>query len=65
MNQNVLKTREKKVVTMDIGAFRAKETVLQSREDRAIYTCQDLKALAPQRKGNYKGLGCEEHLDFG
>jgi len=49
MNQNVLKTREKKVVTMDIGAFRAKETVLQSQEDRVIYTCQDLKALAPHR----------------
>jgi hypothetical protein len=49
MNQNVLKTRGKKVVTMDIGAFRAKETVLQSQEDRAIYTCQDLKALAPHR----------------
>jgi len=49
MNQNVLKTREKKVVTMDIGAFRAKETVLQSQEDRTIYTCQDLKALAPHR----------------
>ena len=49
MKQNVLKTREKKVVTMDIGAFRAKETVLQSQEDRRIYTCQDLKALAPHR----------------
>jgi len=36
-------------VTMDIGAFRAKETVLQSQEDRAIYTCQDMKALAPHR----------------
>ena len=47
-NQKVLKTREKKVVTMDIGAFRAKETVLQSQEDRAIYTCQDLKALVPR-----------------
>jgi hypothetical protein len=49
MNQNVLKTREKKVVTMDIGAFRAKEAVLQSQNDRVIYTCQDLKALAPHR----------------
>jgi len=49
MNQNVLKTREKKVVTMDIGAFRAKETVMQSQEDRRIYTCQDLKVLSPHR----------------
>lgn len=48
-NHNVLKTREKKVVTLDIGAFRAKETVLQSLEDRTIYTCQDLKALVPHR----------------
>jgi len=38
MNHNVLKTREKKVVTLDIGAFRAKETILQSQEDRTILT---------------------------
>ena len=49
MNHNVLKTREKKVVTMDVGAFRAKETVLQSQEDKKIYTSQDLKALTPYR----------------
>ena len=34
---------------MDIGAFRAKETVLQSQEDGSICTCQDLKALVPHR----------------
>jgi hypothetical protein len=45
----VLKTREKKVVTLDVGPLRAKETVLQSRADGKIYTCQDLKALTPQR----------------
>lgn len=45
----VLKTREKKVVTLDIGPFRAKETVLQSLEDGTVYACQELKALAPQR----------------
>ncbi|MFC1863203.1 transposase [Thermodesulfobacteriota bacterium] len=49
VNKNVFKTREKKVVTMDIGTFRAKETVMQSLEDGTIYTCQDLKALAPHR----------------
>lgn len=49
VNKTVLKTREKKVVTMDIGAFRAKETVMQSQEDRKIYTCQTLKALVPHR----------------
>jgi len=49
VNKTVLKTREKKVVTMDIGAFRAKETVMQSQEDRKIYTCHSLKSLAPHR----------------
>ena len=48
-NLTVLKTREKKVVTLDVGPFRAKETVLQSLADGTLYTCQDLKALAPQR----------------
>jgi len=48
-NLTVLKTREKKVVTLDIGPFRAKETVLQSLEDGTIYACQELKALTPQR----------------
>ena len=46
VNKTVSKTREKKVVTMDIGAFRAKETVIQSQEDRKIYTCQALKRSA-------------------
>lgn len=45
---NVLKTREKKVVTMDIGAFRAKETVTQSQGGQ-IYTCEDLRVLTPHR----------------
>jgi hypothetical protein len=45
----VLKTREKRVVTLDVGPLRAKESVLQSLADGKIYTCQDLKALAPQR----------------
>lgn len=48
-NKTVLKTRKKKVVTLDIGAFRAKETVMQLQDDREIYTCQDLKGLAPHR----------------
>ena len=45
----MLKTREKKVVTLDVGPLRAKETVLRSLADGTIYTSQDLKALAPQR----------------
>lgn len=48
-NVTVLKTRQKKVVTLDVGPLRAKETVLQSPEDGTIYTCQELKALAPLR----------------
>jgi len=45
----VFKTREKKVVTLDIGAFRAKEIILQHREDKVLYTSGELKALAPYR----------------
>lgn len=48
-NNKVLKTREKKVVTLDIGAFRAKETIMQSEDDGKVYTCQELKSLAPHR----------------
>lgn len=46
---NVFKTRMKKVVTLDIGAFRAKEIILQSPEDKSIYASQGLKALTPYR----------------
>jgi len=45
----VLKTREKKVVTLDIGAFRAKEIILQRPEDQVLYTSRELKALTPYR----------------
>jgi len=48
-NLTVLKTREKKVVTLDVGPLRAKETILQSLEDGTIYPCEELKSLAPQR----------------
>jgi ribosomal protein S20 len=48
-NLTVLKTRQKKVVTLDVGPLRAKETVLQSLADGTIYTCQELTALAPRR----------------
>ncbi|EFK05958.1 conserved hypothetical protein [delta proteobacterium NaphS2] len=40
-NNKVLKTREKKVVTLDIGAFRAKETIMQSEDDGKVYTCRE------------------------
>lgn len=45
----VLKTRQKKVVTLDIGAFWAKETILQSPEDKGLHPSEELKALVPHR----------------
>jgi len=44
----VLKTREKRIVTMDIGPFRAKETILQGR-DGTVYRSRQLQRLAPYR----------------
>lgn len=46
---HVLKTREKKVVTLDIGAFRAKEIILRRPEDNVVYASKELKALTPYR----------------
>lgn len=45
----MFKSREKKVVTLDIGTFRAKEIILQCPEDKALYSCEELKALTPYR----------------
>jgi hypothetical protein len=45
----VFKTRQKKVVTLDIGAFWAKETIVQSPEDKVLYPSEELKALVPRR----------------
>jgi hypothetical protein len=45
----VLKTRQKKVVTLDIGAFWAKETIVQSSEDKVLHPSKELKALVPHR----------------
>lgn len=44
----VLKSREKNVVTLDIGPFRAKETILQSGNG-SVYHSQQLSALTPHR----------------
>ena len=44
----VLKSREKKVVTMDIGPFYAKETVLYN-SDGALYHSRQLRSLVPYR----------------
>lgn len=48
----VQKTWEKTVVTMDIGAFRAKETVFQCPSDKAVFGSPQLRALVPA-KGTY------------
>jgi hypothetical protein len=44
----VLKTRKRRVVTMDIGPFDAKETVLQGSDGR-VYHSRQLRALTPYR----------------
>jgi len=43
----VQKTWTKSVVTMDIGAFYAKETVLQCPQDKAAFPCSELRSLVP------------------
>ncbi len=48
-SNKVLKTRERKVVTLDIGAFRAKETIMQSEDYAKVYTSRELKKLTPHR----------------
>jgi len=44
----VLKSREKKVVRMDIGPFYAKETVLHNSQG-AVYPSRQLRSLVPYR----------------
>ncbi len=45
---HVQKTRTKTVVTMDIGAFRAKETVLFCPQDQTIFVSEQLRSLVPE-----------------
>jgi hypothetical protein len=44
---NTQKTWIKTVVTMDIGAFHAKETQLECPKDREVFTSQQLRMLVP------------------
>ncbi len=44
----VLKTRKKTVVTLDIGPFRAKETILQCPQDQSLWHSKALRALVPE-----------------
>lgn len=45
----VLKTQSTTVITLDIGAFTAKETRLYCRCNDAVYGSSELRALAPER----------------
>jgi len=44
---HVKKTWGKTIVTMDIGAFRAKEIVLECPHDKTVVTCSQMRTLAP------------------
>ena len=44
---HVQKSWEKTIVTMDIGEFKAKETVLECPYDKAVFNSPQLRALAP------------------
>lgn len=46
---HVRKTRTKTVVTMDIGAFCAKETVLFCPHDQTVFASEQLRSLVPER----------------
>lgn len=45
----VLKSRKKNVVTLDIGPFCAKETILANSADTTVYQSEELRALTPYR----------------
>lgn len=45
----VLKSRKKAVVTLDIGPFRAMETILVDSNDGCLYHSQELRSLTPYR----------------
>ncbi len=45
----VLKTQIKTVVTMHIGAFQARETILQCPHDQTVFTSTQLRSLVPDK----------------
>ena len=45
----VVNTREKNVVTLDIGPFRAKETILRCPREGNRYVSEELRSLTPYR----------------
>ncbi len=44
---NIQKTHTKTVVTLDIGAFLAKETILECSRDQTIFSSEQLRTLVP------------------
>ena len=60
---NVQKTETKTAVTMDIGAFFAKETVLYCPHDHEIFRSQQLRSLVP--KGGTFGFDVIIEVGFG
>lgn len=46
---HVQKTTTKTVVTMDIGAFWAKETVFHCPQDQAVFKSKQLRSLVPEK----------------
>jgi len=45
----VLKSRKRNVVTLDIGPFCARETILAGSDDGSVYLSQALRSLTPYR----------------
>lgn len=45
----VQKSRSRTLVTMEIGAFRAKETVLRCPHEQRVFSSEQLRVLAPSR----------------
>lgn len=60
MQLQVLKTRKKTVVTLDIGAFRAVESILQCPRDQRLWYSNTLRALVP--KGGTYGFDVIEYV---
>ena len=46
---HVQKSWEKTIVTMNIGAFLAKEVVFECPNDKTVFTSSQLRALAPAK----------------
>jgi hypothetical protein len=46
---HVQKSWEKTIVTMNIGAFLAKEVIFECPNDKTVFTSPDLRALAPEK----------------